>query len=167
MTERERGGTRARLVIVTGLPGAGKTTLAQRLAETMPAARMCPDEWMTSAGLDLWDSDARRLIERTQQSVAIEMLRSGRDVVVEFGSWSRAERDALRDAAREVGADVELRYVTAPIDELWRRITDKGTESQFGARSIREDELAAWASWFDVPTADEFAEYDRPFDAPD
>ena len=100
-------------------------------------------------------------------SVAIEMLRSGRNVIVEFGSWSKSERDALRDAAREVGADVELRYVTAPIDELWQRITDRGTGSQFGARSVREDELAAWASWFEVPTVDEFAQYDRPFDAPD
>lgn len=159
----ERGGTRGRLVIVAGLPGAGKTTLAVRVAAALSAARMCPDDWMRSAGLDLWDSHARDVIEGTQHAIALELLRAGRNVVIEFGSWTRDERDRLRDSARDTGAAVELRYVTAPTDELWQRLADRGNDTRFGARAVDEAELAAWASLFEVPTADEFAEYDPPF----
>ncbi|HEU4945704.1 MAG TPA: AAA family ATPase [Kribbella sp.] len=33
-----------RLIVVCGMPGAGKTTIALRLARASPALRMCPDE---------------------------------------------------------------------------------------------------------------------------
>ncbi len=42
-----------RLVVITGLPGSGKTTLALDLAASLPAARMCPDDWMMASGIDL------------------------------------------------------------------------------------------------------------------
>ena len=58
--ERDPG----RLVVITGLPGSGKTTLATELARSMPATRMCPDDWMRSPGIDLWNDGVRGRIEQ-------------------------------------------------------------------------------------------------------
>ena len=52
-----------RLVVITGLPGSGKTTLAAALADSMPACRMWPDDWMMASGIDLWDESAPAQIE--------------------------------------------------------------------------------------------------------
>src|SRR4051794_12324199 len=88
-----------RLVIITGLPGSGKTTLAITMADSMPACRMCPDDWMTASGINLWDESARAQIEAFQLTLSLDLLRTGRNVVVEWGVWTRAERNALRDTA--------------------------------------------------------------------
>jgi predicted kinase len=49
----------ARLVIVCGLPGAGKTTLARKLERQPRAIRHCPDEWMEQLSIDLWEEAKR------------------------------------------------------------------------------------------------------------
>jgi hypothetical protein len=56
---------------------------------------------------------------------------------------------------------VELRHVTAPIDELWRRIVERDLEGQWGSRSITRDELEEWWQIYEPPTDDEYATYDR------
>lgn len=37
----------AKLILMCGLPGAGKTTLAKRIEIEEDALRLTPDEWMT------------------------------------------------------------------------------------------------------------------------
>jgi predicted kinase len=96
-----------RLVVLTGLPGSGKTTLAIQFAGSLPACRMCPDDWMMAAGIDLWDDASRARIESFQLDLSLELLRAGQNVVIEWGVWAREERDALRNAARKIGAQVE------------------------------------------------------------
>ncbi|MDP9442549.1 MAG: ATP-binding protein [Actinomycetota bacterium] len=149
-----------RLVVITGLPGSGKTTLATKLAALMPACRMCPDDWMVANGIDLWDEVARAQIEASQLTLTLDLLRAGNNVVVEWGTWAREERDALRDAARSIGASVELRYVSADADELWRRIVHRDLEGRWGSRSIRRHELDEWIQIFQPPTDEELATYD-------
>ena len=152
---------KARLVVITGLPGSGKTSLAVRLAASMDAVRMCPDDWMKVSGIDLWDAEVRSRIEQLQLDLTLELLARGRDVIIEWGVWTRQERDHLRDAAREVGAAVELRYVTAPIDELWRRIVQRDVEGRWGSRSITRAELEEWWRIYEPPTDGEIATYDQ------
>jgi predicted kinase len=42
--------TGARLILICGLPGSGKTTLAKELEPGVPAIRLSPDEWKHDLG---------------------------------------------------------------------------------------------------------------------
>ena len=122
---------------------------------------MCPDDWMMSSGIDLWDASIRAQIETFQLTLALDLLRAGTNVVIEWGVWTRKERDALRDAARSIGAPVELRFLTADTDELWRRIEERDREGRWGSRSILRDELEEWVRTYETPTDDELSTYDN------
>jgi len=111
-----------RLVLLCGLPGSGKTTTARALAAADAGVRMCPDEWMTALGVDLFDEEMRARIEALQWELAQELLVRGQTVFIEWGVWSRAERDIVRERSRELGARVELHYLDVPIDVLWERV---------------------------------------------
>jgi predicted kinase len=78
-----------------------------------------------ASGINLWAESARAQIEAFQLALSLDLLRTGQNVVIEWGVWTRDERDALRDTARSIGAPVELRYVSADTDELWRRIVER------------------------------------------
>jgi predicted kinase len=161
-SSRDAGARTGRLVVITGLPGSGKTTLAVELSASMSACRMCPDDWLRASNIDLWNASARARIEAVQLTLALDLLAAGTNVVIEWGTWTAAERDALRNASRSVGASVELRYVTADADELWRRIDKRDLDGHWGSRSIRREELGEWIAIYERPTRDELATYDLP-----
>src|SRR5450631_984037 len=103
----------ARLIIVCGLPGSGKTTHARQLQTGSRAIGLCPDEWMDALSLDIWDEDMREKIESLQWHLGQQFLDLGLTVIIEWGTWARDERDALRLRARELGGAVELHYLSA------------------------------------------------------
>lgn len=151
-----------RLIIVAGLPGAGKTTLARRLEVDLGAVRLSPDEWLAALDADLFDAAARTRVETLQWDVARRLLELGSVVVIEWGTWSRAKRTWLREGARRIGAAVELHFLDADLDELWRRVQARNADRRPAERVITPADMSAWALEVERPGDDELALFDPP-----
>ena len=149
----------SKLIIVCGLPGSGKTTLAKQLEEKFKAIRFCPDEWMEALSIDLYDEGQRGRIESLQWKLGQELLQRGVTVIIEWGTWGRSERDVLRLGARALGAEVELHYLSAPVDVLLERVQRRGMENP----PLKREDIVQSFNNFQVPTSEEMALFDRSF----
>jgi predicted kinase len=147
-----------RLILVCGLPGSGKTTLAKALEGKHGAIRFSPDDWLDALSINLHREDVREKVEALQWKLAQQLLARGLTVIIEWGTWARSERDTLRLGARALGAAVELHYVSAPVDVLFERLQRRGREDP----AIERDALSRWFEIFQVPTAEEMALFDEP-----
>jgi len=113
---------------------------------------------MDALDINLHDERSRERIEALQWNLAQQLLQRGVMVVIEWGTWARSEREALRIGARSLGASVELRYLTASRDVLVDRVRRRARENP----PIALDAIYRWFDVFEVPTVDELALYDPP-----
>lgn len=152
----------ARLILTCGLPGAGKTTLAARLAADRNAVRLTKDEWQWALGSSPWDRHTGDNVERQLWRLAQDILRLGLSVVLDFGLWARVERDDMRAVARDLGVGVELHYLEVSVDELWRRIDARNSAPPWDKDPISREDLDEWLAIFQAPDAEELALFDAP-----
>jgi len=151
-----------RLVLITGLPASGKSTLARRLAPTIPAIRLDKDQWTIQLGHDPWDDDVRPLIEGQLWTLTQDLLAQGQSVILEWGHWARAERDEKRLGARALGVGVELHYLDAPLEELIQRAERRNVSGEWSASPMTRAHFEQWAGSFQPPDEEELLLFDQP-----
>lgn len=153
------------MILVCGLPGSGKTTLAKRLEAERGAVRMCPDDWIEALLADPHDTAEkdrlRDAVENLQWDLAKQYLTKGMAVILENGFWAEEERTQYAMEALELGARIELYALdSSDRDELWRRIEQRNKELTTATWVMaREDHEPHWTG-FEPPTDEEIAFYD-------
>ena len=143
------------LFLTVGLPGTGKTTEARRIEVEMKALRLTKDEWVSALYGRANPSSASDVIEGRLIEIGLRALDLGVNVVIDFGLWGRDERSALRQAAANLGAAVEMRYFELAPAEQRRRLDERQTEQPHTTWPMSDAELAEWAAIISVPTAGE------------
>jgi predicted kinase len=112
--------------LLFGYLGSGKTTFARRLEVEHRAVRFTPDEWMAR----LFGADPPQESFPDRAEAILDLLEPlwtrclvlGLDVVLDYGFWSRKERDEVRALVERLGATACLYRLDCPDDEARRRI---------------------------------------------
>jgi len=149
------GGGVPRMFVMVGLPSAGKTTRARELASRWNALRLTPDEWMIPLFGQEQPEGKRNVLEGRLIWLALSALRSGVNVVLDFGVWARVERSALRALAASVGATSELVYLQVDAEEQLRRVQARARTDAATTFQMTQADLSRWRPIFEPPDATE------------
>ncbi|SDM40247.1 Predicted kinase [Nonomuraea maritima] len=158
---------RPELFLMVGLPGAGKTTRAEELAAAHRALRLTPDEWMISLFDGTQPDGKRDILEGRLITLALQALRLGTSVVLDFGLWSRDERSALRSLATSAGAACHVIYLPIDEDVQRARIARRQSTAPHTTFPMSEADIGTWRTQFQAPDAAELDGGDIPAPPPE
>jgi predicted kinase len=156
---------RPTLFLTVGLPGTGKTTAARRIEVEQRALRLTKDEWVKALYGHQNPRSAQDVIEGRLIGIGLRALELGTNVVIDYGLWSRDERSALRQAATDIGAMVEMRYFELTVAEQRERLAQRLVDEPHTTWHMSDEELREWASAIDIPTPGEL-DGSEPIDDP-
>jgi predicted kinase len=139
-------GAAATMLLMVGLPGAGKTTRARELAAVYRALRLTPDHWMIPLFGDSMAGGKRFVLEGRLISVALQALRLGNSVVLDYGLWGRDERWALRWLARSAGAACQVVYLPVDKNVQLSRIAHRQAMAPHQTFPMSEADVDRWAA---------------------
>ena len=151
----------AKVIMTCGRICCGKTTYAQKLREERNAVILSIDEltltlFPEGAG-EMHDTYALRT-EQYLLSLSLQILRTGTDVILDWGLWTKAQRDRIRAFYTENGFESEIHYLQVSREEWERRIRKRnGTQKMEKPSAYFVDEglLRKVESLFEEPSESE------------
>ena len=151
----------AKAIMTCGTICCGKTTYAQKLREEQNAVILSIDEltltlFPEGAG-EMHDTYALRT-EQYLLSLSLQILGTGTDVILDWGLWTKAQRDRIRAFYAENGFESEIHYLQVSREEWERRIRKRnGTQKTENPSAYFVDEglLRKVESLFEEPSESE------------
>ena len=145
------------LHILCGLPFAGKTTIAKKLAEKLGMHHIEVDIIKRELGIGLDGQSTSELeweeIFAESYRRLIAALQRGENVLFDATNYDRGVRDHLRKLANQLGASCAVIYVAADADIAnQRRQQNQATEER---QKVRDEEFNEVVTGLEVPTDDE------------
>lgn len=105
----------ARLIVMMGLPGSGKSTYAQHLQER-GWTRLCPDDIRMCLHNESFHAPAEPFVWATAELAARSLLLSGHRVVIDACNVSAKRRAQWLSVAGAFGLEAEMVVMDTPRD---------------------------------------------------
>lgn len=152
----------SKVYLICGKICSGKTTYAKKFCKENNAVLLSVDEIMISlfdqcCGPKLHMEYDRR-IKTFLFDKSLEILGKGLDVVLDWGFWTKEERNFAKDFYKSLNIDSELHYIEVS-DEIWEKQLNKRNrkvlENKTKAYFMEHSQALAFASKFEKPDIDE------------
>ena len=132
--------------LLHGLPGCGKTHFARRLAAECRGVHLSHDEWVlrlfgprpTGAQIE----SVREPIHEMLWTCTARIVATGTDVILDFGFWTRSDRDRARERVCQAGALPRLYTFDCSAQLAWERVQRRNSREP--TDSLHIDEQAFW-----------------------
>lgn len=143
-----------------GKPGAGKTTVASRLAKERGAILLSEDIWMVRLFGDqmkVFDDYIRfsRKLKAAIGPLVVDLLGAEHSVVMDFQANTKAGRAWFRSLFEQAGAAHVLHVVSASDEACLARIAKRNVERPEGSHHLTVEDFVHVSSFFQAPEADE------------
>lgn len=150
----------AKVIMTCGKICCGKTTYARRLQKERNAVILSVDEITLSLFPDGAGGMHDIFVCRAEQyllSLSLQILRSGTDVILDWGLWTREQRNRLCTFWKENSAEYEIHYLRISQEEWERRIRKRNAVQAETPSAYYVDEglLRKAESLFEEPSEEE------------
>jgi len=147
---------RAHVLLMTGLPGTGKTVLARRLERALQGVRLNVDEWMIPLfgehmPRNVFDARSATL-QGFAWSIAERLVALGVHVVMDHGFWTRAARADAAARVAVAGAVPLFVVLDAPRHVLEERLARRNAALPAGTFEITPAMLDLFEGMFEPPS---------------
>ena len=124
----------ATIHIVHGFIAFGKTTLAKKLADELPAVHLDADYWIAKLyGKDLPESEfdvKAGIVVGFLWEIAAEIIKAGADVVMDIGPWSKQMRSQVAQVAKQITDNVVFHTIILDPKIARERLAKRNAENQ-------------------------------------
>jgi predicted kinase len=143
--------------MLCGLTGSGKTTYG-RLLEKRGIERLSIDETVFDRhgryDIDDPHTDYRAHWEAARAELDLrltELLERGESVVLDYGFWSRSDRNAYKQIVEDAGSSWRLLYFRADRDLLEQRLRHRNQRTDANALIVDSAMLDDFFARFEAP----------------
>lgn len=150
-----------KVILLCGKIGCGKSSYAEMLRAQSPAVLLSCDEITFALFGENLGGKHDETVGRIQGYLfrkSAEIIGAGADVILDWGFWTREQRDFARGFYRNLGAICELHFIEVS-DAVWRANLQKRnrqiTAGQTGAYYVDDGLAAKSGALFEPPASDE------------
>ncbi len=151
----------SKVIMTCGKICCGKTTYAKKIRNDLNAVILSIDEFMLAlfgqyAGEK--HDEYVNAIERILLEKSVEIVRSGTNVILDWGLWTRKKRCFMREFYNSAGIECEIRYIEIADDKWKQRIDSRNALVTAGKTDdyyIDEALMSKAETLFEIPDEDE------------
>ena len=147
-----------KVMMTCGKICGGKTTYARNLKERTGAPILSIDDIMLTLFPEGAGEKHDAFVLRAEKyllSFSLQLLATGKDVILDWGLWTREQRNRLRTFYRQHGVKTEIHYLRIDREEWERRINARNQLQKDDAYYVDEGLIRKVEALFEEPSPDE------------